>query len=374
MRTIVALIALACAPWLADAAKAVAPTSPGKAARPATARAGAAAPYRGREDVLRFAAELAARRDWDPAWVREQLADARHLARVAQLVMPPPAGVAKNWAAYRDRFVEPQRIAAGVQFRARHDELLQRAEQRYGVPAEIVVGIVGVETFYGRMMGGFRALDALATLAFDFPRGRSDRSAFFREELEELLVLARREGVRADSIRGSYAGAIGWPQFMPGSINRYAVDFDGDGRIDLQASVADAIGSVAHFLQQHGWQRGLPTHFEVQPPTDAAARATLLAPDIVPSFGAQRMVELGATLAPAAAGFDQPLALVEVQNGSAAPSHVAGTPNFYALTRYNRSSYYALAVIALGRAVTTAHEATLAAGPIPLPSTTSTRP
>ncbi|MCZ2441416.1 MAG: lytic murein transglycosylase B [Burkholderiales bacterium] len=358
MRTIGAIIALVGALGLIGAADAAANASPGGRVRLQHDKAAASPSYRTRQDVLRFAAEAAARRGWDPHWVRDQLADARRLTRVTELIMPPPAGTPKNWTAYRDRFVEPRRIEAGVRFRARHGDLLQRAERIYGVPPEIVVGIIGVETFYGRMMGGFRVIDALATLAFDFPRGRSDRSAFFRDELEELLALAHREGLRADTLRGSYAGAIGWPQFMPGSINRHAVDFDGDGHIDLRHSVADAIGSVAHFLQQHGWQRGMPTHFEVRPPDDAVARATLLAPDIEPRFSAQDMHELGAELAPAAAGFDGPLALVEVHNGAAAPSHVAGTQNFYVLTRYNRSSYYARAVIALGQAVSAAHEAT----------------
>lgn len=308
-------------------------------------------PYRDRAELASFAEDVATRQGWEPGWVIDQLAGARPLPRVAKLVMPPPAGVAKNWSAYRDRFVEPRRIGAGVAFWQAHDRALQRAQALYGVPAEIVVGIIGVESFYGRMTGDFRSVDALATLAFDFPRGRSDRSAFFREELEELLVFARRQGVRADSLRGSYAGAIGWPQFMPGSINRHAVDFDGDGHIDLRGSVADAIGSVAHFLQQHGWQRDEATHFTAEPPADADARALLLAPDILPSFSAARMGELGARLAPPALDHGGPLALVQVFNGEAAPSYVAGTQNFYALTRYNRSSYYALAVITLGEAV-----------------------
>ncbi|MBK7261882.1 MAG: lytic murein transglycosylase B [Rubrivivax sp.] len=325
------------------------------AARPGKAkavRAEAGHSYRHRAELRAFAAEVATRHDWDASWVQAQLADARRLPRVAQLIMPPAVGAAKNWAAYHDRFVEPRRIQAGLDFWQTHQDTLQRAEDRFGVPAAVVVGIIGVETFYGRITGNFRVVDALATLSFDFPAGRSDRSAFFfRNELEELLVLARREGVRADSIRGSYAGAIGWPQFLPGSINRHAVDFDGDGHIDLQRSVADAIGSVAH-LQRHGWQPGMATHFEVQPPPlGAPARATLLAPDILPSFDATRFAELGATLDDAGRRHDGPLALVELHNGQAAPSHVAGTQNFYVLTRYNWSSYYAMAVITLGEAV-----------------------
>jgi membrane-bound lytic murein transglycosylase B len=331
-------------------------------ARPAAA-AGSRAPaaaddaYRGRADVRAFAAEVAARQGWDPAWVMMQLHGARRLPRVAQLIMPPPAGVAKNWAAYRDRFIEPRRIEAGRAFWQAHAATLARAESDFGVPPEIVVGIIGVETFYGRVTGGFRVLDALCTLAFDFPSGRSDRSAYFRSELEELLVLARREGVRADRFKGSYAGAIGWPQFMPGSINRHAVDFDGDGHIDLQHNLSDVIGSVAHYLQAHGWQRGMPTHFDVVPPEADPGRATLLAPDIRPSFSAAQFAEHGARLGEAGRGHDGLLALVELHNGADAPSHVAGTQNFYALTRYNWSSYYAMAVIALGDAVKAARDA-----------------
>jgi membrane-bound lytic murein transglycosylase B len=313
--------------------------------------------YRGRPAVQAFADDVAARRGWDPAWVMIQLDGAVRVPRVAQLVMPPPVGTAKNWAAYRDRFIEPQRIGAGLVFWQEYQDTLARAEAQYGVPAAVVVGILGVETYYGRITGNFRVLDALATLSFDFPSGRSDRSAFFRNELEELLVLARREGVRADSLRGSYAGAIGWPQFLPSSINRFAVDFDGDGHIDLQGSVPDAIGSVAHYLQAHGWQPGMATHHAVQPPTDPQQLATLLAPDIKPSFSAEEMRAQGARLDRDGNRHVGPLALVELRNGDGPPSHVAGTENFYAVTRYNWSSYYALAVIELGQAIQSARQA-----------------
>jgi membrane-bound lytic murein transglycosylase B len=151
--------------------------------------------YGRRADVVRFAAEAAERRGLDPAWVEAQLAQARFQPAVARLIMPPPAGTAKNWAAYRARFVEPNRVRAGAMFWEQNARWLEAAESQYGVPASVVVGILGVETYYGRIMGNFRVLDALATLAFDFPAGRRDRSAFFRGELEELLVLAQREGL-----------------------------------------------------------------------------------------------------------------------------------------------------------------------------------
>ena len=345
----------ALAPWLLAgaqvcAAAALAGPPPGKA-KTRAAHETAAPAYGMRPDVLRFAADVAERRGLERDWVAAQLAQAHRLPAVQKAIMPPPAGTAKNWAAYRERFIEPRRVQAGLDFWRAHEADLQRAEATYGVPAAIVVGILGVETFYGRMTGNFRTLDALATLAFDFPPGRKDRSEFFRGELEELLVLCRREGVAPATVKGSFAGAVGLPQFMPGSINRYAVDFDGDGRVDLQGSAADAIGSVAHYLAEFGWQRGMPTHFAVAAPVDAADRAFLLGPDIVPSFSAAQMAERGAVLDPAGAAHEGLLALVELQNGERAPSYTAGTHNFYVVTRYNWSSYYALAVIELGAAI-----------------------
>jgi membrane-bound lytic murein transglycosylase B len=308
--------------------------------------------YGRREDVMRFAAEVAQDRGLDPAWVEDQLSRARFVPSVAKLIMPPPAGTAKNWAAYRARFVEPQRVRAGAAFWQANEQWLASAEQRFGVPAPVVVGIIGVETYYGRFMGHYKAIDALATLAFDFPPGRRDRSAFFRGELGELLVLAHRSGLDAHGLLGSYAGALGLGQFMPGSVNKYAVDFDGDGQIDLQGSAADAIGSVANYLAQFGWERGMQTHYAVAAPVDVTERATLLAPDILPSFTPAQFSEHGALLPEEAArAHEGPLALVELQNGDAAPSYVAGTQNFYAITRYNWSSYYAMAVIELGAAV-----------------------
>lgn len=307
--------------------------------------------YGQREEVQQFAQELAQRHGWSAEATLTILAKARHTPRVAQLIMPPPVGTAKNWAAYRSRFIEPKRLKAGVAFWNTHEALLRRAERRYGVPASLIVGIIGVETYYGRHLGGFRVLDALATLSFDFPSGRSDRSAFFRSELEALLVWSRREGRDPQEVKGSYAGAIGWPQFMPSSILRHAVDFDGDGHINLERNLADVIGSVAHFLKAHGWTVGLPTHYPIEPPLDEAARAELLAPDIVPSFSAREMATRGAVLSERALDHEGPLALVLLENAGAAPTYVAGTSNFYVVTRYNWSSYYALAVIELGQEI-----------------------
>lgn len=308
--------------------------------------------YGSRDDVMRFADEVASRHPaLDAAWVRAQLQRARRIDRVQQLIMPPPAGTAKNWAAYRARFVDRDRIAAGVAFWRAHARWLAQAEQRWGVPAQVIVGVIGVETYYGRHTGGFRVIDALATLSFDFPSGRRDRTPFFRGELEQYLLWCARERCDVTQVQGSFAGAMGLPQFMPGSLNRWAVDFDGDGHVNLATSAADAIGSVAHYLNHFGWQRSLPTHFEVTAPQDPAQRAVLLGPDILPLFSAEEFEQRGAALSAEGRAHDGPLALVELQNGEAAPSHVAGTRNFWAVTRYNWSSYYAMAVIDLGAAV-----------------------
>ena len=313
---------------------------------------GAAPPTYARQPAAQaFAAEVAERNGLPAAWIEAQLAQAQRLDSVRKLIMPPPAGTAKNWAAYRARFIEPQRIAAGVAFWRDQEAWLQEAQDRWGVPADIVVAIIGVETFYGRVTGNVRIIDALATLTFDFPTGRKDRSAFFRNELEEFFVLCAREGSDPLAVKGSYAGAMGLPQFLPSSVNRFAVDMDGDGHIDLQRNAADAIGSVAHYFASFGWQRDLPTHFEVAVPVDSADRAVLLGPDIVPSFSAAQFADRGAVLSEPGRAHEGPLALVELQNGDAAPSYVAGTQNFYVVTRYNWSSYYAMAVIELAAAV-----------------------
>ena len=307
--------------------------------------------YGRRYDVLAFAAQVADDRGLDRAWVEDQLARAHYQPSVAKAIMPGPPGTAKNWAAYRARFIEPKRLAAGVQWWQAHAATLADAQQRYGVPPEIVAGIVGVESFYGRMTGNYRVLDALATLAFDFPKGRSDRSAFYRSELRAYLVWCALEGRDADTARGSFAGAIGWPQFMPSSLLKYAVDYDHDGHVDVSSGGDDVIGSIASYLATFGWQRDMPITFPVLPPLDPVARARLVAGDIVPTFTAAQLAEAGAQLPDAARDFAGPLAFVELQNGDDPASYILGTSNFYVVTRYNWSAYYAMAVIDLGAAL-----------------------
>nr|WP_232062295.1 lytic murein transglycosylase B [Variovorax sp. PBS-H4] len=303
---------------------------------------------------MQFADDVAARRNLDRAWVRATIGNARFLPNVPRLMVPAPRGTAKNWRVYRSRFIDPVRIGAGVRFWRANAATLARAEAEYGVPAEIIVGIVGVETIYGRNMGNFRVIDALATLAFDFPQAHpraAERQAFFRSELESFLSTESRTAEDPMVPVGSYAGAMGMPQFMPSSIAKYAIDFDGDGRIDLVNNPADVIGSVASYFKAFGWQPGMSPSYPVSFDPARLKKDVLLAPDILPTFSADAFVAGGALLEGEALRHKGLLALIELQNGDEAPTYVAGTQNFYVITRYNWSSYYAMSVIDLGREV-----------------------
>ena len=309
-----------------------------------------------------FADDLAARRDLDPAWVRSAIGQARYSGTVARLMQPAPKPFVKNWRVYRSRFIDPVRIAAGVKFWQANMASLTRAEKQYGVPIDIIVGIIGVETIYGRDTGSFRVMDAITTLAFDFPTSHpraKERSEFFKGEVEQFLTLQSRRNADPFEPRGSYAGAMGMPQFMPSSWVKYAVDFDGDGNIDLWNSTADVIGSVANYFKAFNWQPGMPTHYAVGFDKTRLDMDALMAPDILPTFSAASFTAKGAVLDAAGAAHSGPLALIELLNGPDAPQYVAGTENFYAITRYNWSSYYAMSVIELGREVQQAMTARL---------------
>jgi membrane-bound lytic murein transglycosylase B len=266
---------------------------------------------------------------------------------VLQFIRPPDKG--PSWQEYREIFVTEKRIALGAEFWRMHSAQLERARREYGVPPEYVLAIIGIETYYGRNMGRWRVVDALSTLAFDYP----PRSAYFRNELEQYLLLSRDLGFDVFSVRGSYAGAIGIPQFMPGSQRRFAVDFDGDGVVDLRRNPADAIGSVANFLRQHGWQPGGAVMFPARVEGEAWRAYAGLEPK-------HRLADLKR----AGARFDAPAeldgalgALVELATPERASEFRVGLNNFYVLTRYNRSALYATAVAELAAALRKAQEA-----------------
>ena len=322
--------------------------------------------YAERQEAMEFAEDVAARHNLDPEWARRTVGQAQNLAVVTRLMQPPPATQPKNWRLYRSRFIDPIRIAAGVRFWNENRRTLERAEQEYGVPAEIIVGIIGVETIYGQQMGDFRVIDALATLSFDFPASHpraAERIKYFRGELEQFLL--HHHAARSNPLRprGSYAGAMGMPQFMPSSLVRWGVDYDGDKRVDLAGSTDDVIGSVANYFKGYGWNTGMPTHYPVRFEPAKLDMETLMAPDILPTFSTTRFQELGAVLEGPALEHKGPLALIELQNGGDTPTYVAGTENFYVITRYNWSSYYAMAVIELGREVREAMGRTTARNP-----------
>ena len=299
--------------------------------------------YAAREDVRSFARELAERDGFDEAALVETLSGAEFRPDILRIMEPLPSG-RRSWKIYRSRFVNERRIRSGVSFWRDHEQALARAARDYAVPEPIIVAIIGVETEYGRNMGDYRVLDALATLAFDYPR----RASFFRSELEHFLLFAREENIVAAGPRGSYAGAMGIPQFMPGSVRKWGVDFDGDGRRDLTVSAEDAIGSVANFLRAHGWESGQETAV----PARVSGRhyLPLLELGVQPFVAARDLHRYGVTTL-AAVDPDSPVALIELESPNAHPQYYLGLHNFYVLTRYNQSSFYAMSVIDLARAI-----------------------
>jgi len=216
--------------------------------------------YANNPNVDAFINDMVARYDFDSSALHDLFSRVSYSATAAKLVLPSPTPQAKNWRAYQGRFIEPVRINAGVKFWRANQATLQRAAEQFGVPPEVIVGIIGVETIYGKYMGNFRALDALTTLTFDYPNtpNRTERMATFRKNLEDLLVWTRDSQIDPTTVLGSYTGAIGIPQFLPSSIVQYAVDYDGNRRIDLHTSPANTIGSIANYLKQNGWEPERP--------------------------------------------------------------------------------------------------------------------
>ncbi len=283
--------------------------------------------------------------------LRSLFGQIHYLDSVVKLINPPPVGTVKNWSAYRARFIEPRRLNAGTKFWNRYTVELERAQQEFGVPAEIIVGVLGVETMYGQAAGKFRVVDSLTTLAFAYPEtpNREPRMAYFRNELKQALLYARESNVDPLSLHGSFAGAIGWPQFMPGSIRRYAVDFDGDGKIDLRNSAVDAIGSIASFLSQHGWQRDQPLVFPVRVTPDMPW-PSLIGRSLEAKLSREEL-QVAGVIVPHEVPASHPYGLFDLEDGSHPTRYLLGTQNFFAITHYNRSYYYAMAVIELGQAI-----------------------
>ena len=324
--------------------------APGGAVR--AAEPSAAASYADRPEVRAFIDEMAADYGFDPRSLRRLFAQVRYqpqvIAAISRPVVSPP-----KWYEFAPRFLAPERVDAGVAFWRDHEAALGRAEQDFGVAPEIVVAIIGVETYYGRYPGNYRVIDALTTLAFDYPR----RAEFFRGQLKEFLLLAREQGASPLAPKGSYAGAMGLPQFMPGSMRAYALDYDFDGSVDLAANADDAIGSVANYLLRHGWQRGQPlmTPALIEEDAKDAALASL-------GDGVSESRTLAAWESEGVSAFALPddlapdpvgLLMLEEDGG---PSYWLVFNNWFVVTRYNRSRLYASAVAELALALKAARD------------------
>lgn len=260
-------------------------------------------------------------------------------------LMDKPAE-AKPWKDYRPIFVTTLRANGGKAFMAEHRETLERAEAQFGVPAEIIVAIIGVETRYGVQAGRTRVMDALATLAFDYPR----RSAFFRKELIAFLQLTRQEQMNPLELRGSYAGAMGYGQFMPSSFLEYAIDFDGDGHKDIWHNPVDAIGSVANYFARHGWKKGepvvSPAHFNGDGESLNWVKGRQ---GLEPSYTVADLAAAGLTVKDELAG-DLPAVPIRFV-GARGKEYWVGLHNFYVITRYNHSALYAMSVYQLSQKI-----------------------
>jgi len=324
------------------------PSAAKKASSVGTGSASKPAPIELRPEIEAFIAEFGDKHGVPPAELRVILQQ----ARVQQSILRAMSAqtTARPWHRYRPIYVNAERIAGGVRFWNQHADLLARAEREYGVPAELIVATIGVETVYGGYTGTHRVLDALTTLAFDFPR----RAEFFRGELEQFLLLARDRVVDPLNMRGSYAGAMGVPQFMPSSFQRYAIDFDGDGRRTLWDGMADSIGSVANYYRTFGWKTGEPV--VIRASVEGTGHLDLAQKGIEPVLQAEAFKEAGVT--PQEDLSDRGAAMLVLED-EAGPVHYLGLNNFYVITRYNRSVNYAMSVHQLAQAIRAAREASM---------------
>ena len=292
-------------------------------------------------ETKNFVERMHIRHSFDPIEVQTILGKAQVLDSVLQAISRPAEG--KAWYEYRQIFLQPLRIERGADFMAEHLETLMRAEKEFGVSPEIIVAIIGVETLFGEHKGRHRVLDALATLGFRYPR----RSEFFATELEHFLLLSREEGLDPLEMTGSYAGAMGIPQFISSSYRSYAVDFDGDSVRNLFGSVEDAIGSVANYLKRHGWRHGEVVTLPVS--VKGEGYAGLLDLGLKPNTTLTELQKHGVMIYAAVDGSKKGTLLeFELQHGV---EHWVGLNNFYSITRYNHSALYAMAVFQLSQAI-----------------------
>lgn len=318
--------------------------------------------YASRADVRSFAVETAKTTGIPLSQIQQWLDAAQFQPSIISAMNRPAES--KTWGEYRPIFITPKRIDAGVDFWNEHAAALQKAADQYGVDPQIIVAIVGVETFFGQRMGNYRLVDALATLGFDYPK----RGAFFRGQLKDLFVLASKEHLDLNEAKGSYAGAMGMPQFIPSSYLAYAVDGNGDGRVDLFHNDADVFASVANYFAEHGWVDHAPVAFEVQlNAQQQAAVASQLNTGraLKPKFTAGGLRQLGVALPKDMFLPDnEKLMLFTLTDGDNA-AYWVGLNNFYVITRYNYSVLYAMAVWQLGQAIAQARQAQMTSGQRP---------
>jgi membrane-bound lytic murein transglycosylase B len=306
--------------------------------------------YVRRLDVRSFIDAMHEKHGLETSDLERIMAAVTYQPTVVRLTTPMPSSApspVRSYANYRAKFLTPELISAGTQFWVDNAEYLSRAEQEYGIPPELILGILGVETRYGQNTGSFRVIDALATIAFDGMR----RQDFFRGELEELLLLSREKGIDPLSVKGSYAGAVGLPQFMPSSYRRYAVDYDGDGVIDLRTSAPDAIGSVANYIREFGWIPGEPPKAPVR---------LLPGSEVDLVSGLDRVhdvleVQVKGVVFSGREPPSGPISIFELPTPGMPSKFYAGFNNFEVVTRYNRSTFYASAVLELAEAIRKAH-------------------
>ena len=299
----------------------------------------------------RFIERMVKRHQFDRDELTKVLGDSRKRAKVLRLM--GRQAEAMPWHKYRRLLLDEKRIQGGAAFWEAHAETLARAEERYGVAPEMIVAILGVESRYGTLTGSHPVLDALATLAFDYPR----RAKFFRSELEHYLLMAREEKIDPRHPTGSFTGAMGWGQFMPSSFRAYAVDFDGDGRRDLWGSPADAIGSVAHYFKRHGWRNGEAVALPAE--VNGKQHRKLLKEGMKPKRRLAELTRLGVEIDQAPTG--NPKATLIRLKQPTGHDYWLGLRNFYVITRYNHSPLYAMAAWQLSREIA-AERARRAAG------------